>query len=113
MENGGEDPRNDSETPRSEPVANPVAPPKEGEHPDGVHDASDAQTGRKAEKAEPINIVVRDQSGAGLQFKVRKNTKFEKVNWILFGLLWEANFKGDDGFLSKEACPNQSSSFSL
>eukprot|EP00210_Caulerpa_lentillifera_P008004 g7643.t1 len=37
------------------------------------------QSKSKETKAEPLTILVRDQSGAGLQFKVRKNTKFEKV----------------------------------
>lgn len=33
----------------------------------------------KPEKGEPLTITVKDQNGTALQFKVRKNTKFEKV----------------------------------
>lgn len=38
-----------------------------------------AETEPKVEKGEPINVIVKDQSGNELHFKVRKSTKFEKV----------------------------------
>lgn len=54
-------------------------PPNGGN--DGINEEDEQQQlarGKEA-KAEPLTILVRDQTGAGLQFKVRKNTKFEKV----------------------------------
>ncbi|CAD7698347.1 unnamed protein product [Ostreobium quekettii] len=37
------------------------------------------ETQPKVEKGEPINVVVKDQHGHELHFKVRKTTKFEKI----------------------------------
>lgn len=38
-----------------------------------------AETQPKVEKGEPINVIVKDQHGHELHFKVRKTTKFEKI----------------------------------
>ncbi|CAD7695746.1 unnamed protein product [Ostreobium quekettii] len=37
------------------------------------------ETQPKVEKGEPINVVVKDQHGIELHFKVRKTTKFDKI----------------------------------
>ncbi|GMH41787.1 hypothetical protein BSKO_09697 [Bryopsis sp. KO-2023] len=37
------------------------------------------ETEQKTEKGEPINVIVKDQNGNELHFKVRKTTKFEKI----------------------------------
>ena len=41
-----------------------------------------AETQPKVEKGEPLNVVVKDQHGHELHFKVRKTTKFEKVGTV-------------------------------
>ena len=87
MADHGDEPKNDGES--NAPAATAVSQTAEAPIVTGdateappVEGSADAAARPKAEKAEPINIVVRDQSGAGLQFKVRKNTKFEKVRVV-------------------------------
>ena len=80
MADNGEAPQADSELNATSEQPQTEEAPAERLTTDPATEAPNEQASRqKTEKAEPINIVVRDQSGAGLQFKVRKNTKFEKV----------------------------------
>lgn len=53
-----------------------------------------AETEPKVEKGEPINVIVKDQSGNELHFKVRKSTKFDKV-WMKEGGLMQLRMKAD------------------
>lgn len=74
-----------------------------------TNDGADDQPRAKEAKGEPLNILVRDQTGAGLQFKVRKNTKFEKVHFLWSTQNGRNSNPGDDGILSKEELPDESS----
>lgn len=42
-------------------------------------------------RAEPINVIVKDQSGNELHFKVRKTTKFDKVRSFGDGHQWHVS----------------------
>lgn len=103
MADANPDAKNDAAPQPPNAVPAPDAPPAQNESTEApTETTNDAQGRPKSEKAEPINIVVRDQSGAGLQFKVRKNTKFEKV--LSFSTpSCPDDFAGHVGLLPEEA----------